>query len=168
MTFSRALSHVLEYEGGYVDHPSDPGGATNMGITRQTLFEWRGQPVSKEDVRRLTRKEAGDIYKARYWDKVQGDEWPEGIAFMLFDAAVNHGPARAVIFAQEAVRVSADGVLGPITKRALLNAEIRDTMIEMAARRMAFYAQIRTFPTFGLGWSRRLMATLAQALDLHP
>lgn len=166
--FQRALFHVLQHEGGYVDHPSDPGGATNMGITIGTLSEFRGQTATKEDVKNLTREEAARIYRAKYWDAVWGDDWPEGIALFMFDAAVNHGPRRAIMFAQRAVGVQGDGVLGPLTRKAILNAEVRETIIEMAARRMVFYGQLSTFKTFGFGWSRRLMATVAHALDLHP
>lgn len=67
-TFPRALALVLAQEGGYADHPYDPGGATNFGITIATLRDWRGRPVSKADVRALGRDEVAAIYRARYWN----------------------------------------------------------------------------------------------------
>gem|GEM_PF-6374819 len=77
--FSACLAHVLASEGGYVDHTKDPGGATNMGITLATLQEWRGRPIAKTDVRDLTRDEAAAIYRAKYWNKVKGDDLPAGL-----------------------------------------------------------------------------------------
>ncbi len=94
--FERALSLVLKHEGGFADHPADPGGATMMGITQATLAEWRGRPVTKDEVRALSRVEAGAIYRARYWDAVKGDDLPSGLDLAAFDYAVNSGPARAV------------------------------------------------------------------------
>ncbi len=162
--FDTALEHVLLFEGGYVDHPSDPGGATNMGITIGTLADWRNTPVTKDDVKNLTLQEAGQIYKARYWDACRCDEMPDGIAFMLFDAAVNHGPNRASRFLQQAAGVADDGIIGPQTMGAVLDKDADELIEEYAARRMHFYGQLSTFSVFGLGWSRRLMSAIALAL----
>jgi lysozyme family protein len=164
VVFDTALEHVLSFEGGYVDHPSDPGGATNMGITIGTLAEWRGTPVTKSDVENLTLQEAGQIYKDRYWDVCRCGEMPDGIAFMLFDAAVNHGPHRAKRFLQQAAGVADDGIIGPQTMGAV-NAADPDALVEeYAARRMHFYGQLSTFSVFGMGWSRRLMSAYALSL----
>lgn len=162
--FDAALEHVLQFEGGYVDHPSDPGGATNMGITIGTLADWRGTPVTKDDVRNLTLQEAGQIYKARYWDVCRCGEMPKGIAFMLFDSAVNHGPHRAIIFLQQAAGVADDGIIGPQTLGAVNGADAEQLTEEYAARRMNFYGKLSTFSVFGLGWSRRLMSAYSLAL----
>lgn len=162
--FETALAHVLKWEGGYVDHPSDPGGATNHGVTRQTLTNWRGRPQSREDVRALTRDEAAQIYRARYWDRCRCDEIPAGLDLMVFDAAVNHGPGQAVRLLQQGLGVRVDGLIGPVTLAAARGADLTPALIETAARRMAFYGGLSTFRTFGLGWSRRLMDTLAAAL----
>src|SRR3954447_9587673 len=94
--FANCLAFVLEEEGGYSDMPGDPGGATNMGITRATLADWRGAPVSKDDVLSLERDEAAAIYRRRYWDAIRGDELPAGLDLALFDDAVNSGPRMAV------------------------------------------------------------------------
>jgi lysozyme family protein len=162
--FSKALAHVLIHEGGYVDHPEDPGGATNFGITLATLQGWRGRAVSKADVRALTKAEAGDIYRARYWDACRCGELPEPVALIVYDAAVNHGAARAAKLLQEALGVTADGRIGPVTLDAAGSAEPRALVTEIAARRMVLYGNLAHFRTFGLGWSRRLMGTLAAAL----
>jgi len=163
--FETALEHVLRHEAGFVDHPSDPGGATNMGITIGTLTDWMARTATVEDVRRLTRETAAQIYEARYWKAASCDDWPDGVALMVFDAAVNYGPARAIMFLQQALRIGDDGRVGPVTRAAVAGAEPRALLIEYAARRMRFYGRLSTFTTFGLGWSRRLMDTLAAGLD---
>jgi lysozyme family protein len=165
--FRRCLEHVLIHEGGYSDHPSDPGGATNMGITRAVLESWRGHPVTKADVRALTRDEAATIYAARYWAQVAGDDLPAGIDLAVFDCAVNQGVGRAVRLLQGAAYVVPDGVLGPVTMRAVTSANTRKLLTEFVARRMNAYGSLRdTFKTFGLGWSRRLIAVHAEALSM--
>lgn len=162
--FATALAHVLAHEGGYVDHPDDPGGATNFGITLATLQSWRERSVTKAEVRALTQAEAGEIYKARYWDSCRCDELPGPVAFIVFDAAVNHGVSRAVRILQEAVGVTADGRIGPATLAAAGRADPRGLVSEIAARRMLLYGNLAHFRTFGLGWSRRLMGTLVGAV----
>ena len=171
-SFEKALEHVLEVEGGYVDHPKDPGGATNMGITRKTLSEWRGATVSKEDVRGLTREEAAKIYRARYWDAVRGDELPPAVAFLMMDVAVNSGPTRAVKTVQKALSalgqgLRIDGKIGPKTLAAINAAPIDRLIDEFVVRRGIFYATRELFGVFGLGWARRLVSTARRAHSLN-
>ncbi len=157
--FDRCVHFVLPFEGGYSDHPSDPGGATNLGITRAVLEDWRGRTVTKADVKALTLEEASDIYRARYWDRIRGDELPSGVDLIVFDCAVNQGVPRAIRLLQQALNVEADGHIGPKTMSALRSVNIDALIDEFAARRMAAYANLVTlFRVFGLGWSRRLMA----------
>ena len=153
-------SYVLASEGGYVNHPHDPGKATNMGITIGTLRAWRGTKVTNEDVRNLTQKEALAIYKAQYWDTVRADLLPLGLDYLTFDYAVNSGPARAIKDLQRTVGADDDGLIGQKTlskikeyiaangMHALLNA--------YATRRWNFVQGLSTFSTFGDGWRRRI------------
>lgn len=165
--FDRALSHVLKYEGGYSDHPEDPGGATNFGITIGVLREYRGTSVTKQDVRSLSLAEAAKIYRARYWNAASCDHLPAGIDVAVFDCAVNQGVGRAARFLQAAARVGTDGVIGPQTLKAVNNARPDALLCEFMALRMRSYGMLRSlFRTFGLGWSRRLMATYAEAIAL--
>lgn len=166
-TFTAALAHVLVYEGGYSDHPLDPGGATNLGITLAVLRASRGRAVSKADVRALTRKEAAAIYRERYWDAAACGALPSGLDIAVFDCAVNQGVGRARRFLQQAANVKVDGRIGPITLAAIAAAQPEKLLTEFMARRMQSYGLLqKLFPTFGLGWSRRLIATHAAALAL--
>lgn len=164
--FSACLAHVLASEGGYVDHPKDPGGATNMGITLATLQEWRGRPIAKADVRDLTRDEAAAIYRAKYWNKVKGDDLPAGLDLVAFDAAVNSGVYRGSKWLQQAIGAAADGVIGPRTL-ALANAVNTPQAISRSLRaRKNFLLSLSTWPTFGKGWSKRLVSVEAAALKM--
>jgi lysozyme family protein len=164
--FQTALAHVIKWEGGFVDHPDDPGGATNHGITLATLRAWRGEAVTAQDVRELSRDEAAAIYRARYWDRCRCGEMPAGLDLLVFDGAVNHGPGQSVRMLQQALGVAADGLIGPQTLGAAGRADARAAITETAARRMVFYGGLPTFGTFGLGWSRRLMDTVRAGLGL--
>ena len=114
--FEHAVGLVLQHEGGFVQHPSDPGGATKFGITRETLARARGRPVSVDDVRRPdARRRPSPIYRRLYWDAVRADELPPGLDLAVFDLAVNSGPSRAVRMLQAVLGVEADGIVGPVT-----------------------------------------------------
>ena len=154
--FEACLAHVLQSEGGYVDHPSDPGGSTNMGITIATLRTWRGRSVTKADVKALTRAEAAAIYRKNYWDAVRGDDLPRGLDLVAFDAAVNSGVSRGAKWLQSALGVPADGKVGPKTIAAA-NAAHKDAVIDRACDlRLGFLRQLGTWKTFGKGWTRRV------------
>jgi lysozyme family protein len=162
--FAACLTEVLKHEGGYADHPADPGGATNMGITHTTLAAWRGKPVTRQDVRALTRDEAAAIYRARYWDVIRGDDLPRGVDLCVFDFAVNSGPARAARSLQAALGVEMDGTIGPLTLAAAAKREPRALISDLCARRLAFLRSLSTYSVFGRGWERRVSEIEAAAL----
>lgn len=162
--FDLCLEVVLEKEGGFVDHPADPGGATMMGITERTLAAWRGQPVTAAEVRALPREEAKEIYRALYWNTMRCEDLPRGIDLMVFDFGVNAGPAASVKLLQRAVGTAADGATGPVTLGAVRRAEPRALIEALGAARLAFYRGLAGFPTFGKGWTRRVAEVRRQAL----
>jgi len=165
MAFDDALEAILRWEGGYSDHPNDPGGATNFGITIATLRRWRRpEPVTKEDVRNLPREEAREIYRAYYWHECRCDELPDGVALAVFDSAVNQGPERARRLLQTALRVEADGIFGPITMAAVAAADEATLLDEFMARRAVHYASLTAI--FHLGWYRRVMDIHRRVLAL--
>lgn len=172
--FERVMAEVFRHEGGFVNHPRDPGGATNMGITIGTLAEWRGRPVTVDDVRQLSRKEAMAIYRAKYWDRVAGDDLPAGQDYVAMDGAVNSGVSRGARWLQTALNrvggqdIPQDGAIGPLTLRAAM-AAVRDgrgpaVVQDACAQRLAFKRGLRIWDTFGRGWSRRVAEVEAKAV----
>ncbi|MGX9981117.1 glycoside hydrolase family 108 protein [Methylobacterium fujisawaense] len=164
--FERALALVLVHEGGYVDHPADPGGATNLGITIGTLSGWLGRPATKAEVRALTKATVAPIYRKNYWDAVRGDELPAGVDYCVFDFAVNSGKGRALPSLQRAIGVADDGKIGPITLAAARAKDAGQTVERICADRLAFLKRLSTWPTFGKGWSSRVQGVRAEALAL--
>ncbi len=145
--FDAALAAILAEEGGYVDHPLDPGGATKFGITRATLSAARGRPVSKAEVMALSPEAAAEIYRARYWKAVRGDDLPAGLDLAVFDAAVNSGPSRAIRLLQEALSVPEDGVFGPGTLAAVKAADPARAIESVSALRLAFLRRLAGWPS---------------------
>jgi lysozyme family protein len=164
--FDRALTLVLKHEGGYVDHPKDPGGATNLGITLATLTVWRKRTVSKDDVRALTREEAAAIYRKNYWAKVKGDDLPSGVDYATFDFAVNSGVGRAARFLQETLKIAADGKIGPQTLAACYGASAPGLIAALCDRRLAWLKTLSTWSTFGKGWGARVAGVRKDALAM--
>jgi lysozyme family protein len=165
-SFDRAVAHVLSHEGGFVDHPRDPGGATNFGITRETLSWARGRRASIDDIRLLTREEAISIYRRLYWDTVRADELPPGVDLAVFDLAVNSGPSRAIRMLQKALGVQADGIIGPVTLKAVWEADPSETIRRLSRARLGFLSRLATWSVFGRGWRRRVLAVEREALRL--
>lgn len=163
--FAECVAVVLRHEGGFVDHPRDPGGATNMGITLRTLRDWRGDDsLGADALRAMTEAEARAIYLARYWNPVRGDELPPGVDLAVFDWAVQGGVGRAARDMQGALGVTADGAIGRQTLAALRGADPADVVRDVCARRLA-YLRIRPhWDTFGRGWTRRVEAVERDAL----
>jgi len=167
--FNICLVHILRHEGGYVDHRRDPGGATNLGITRATLAAWRKvklAQVSKSDIRKLGRKEAAEIYRARYWDTSRCGDLPPGIDLVVFDAAVNSGPRRSIRWLQASVGTKTNGHIGQTTIEAASRRKPEAVVRAALARRRAFLRGLSTWKTFGRGWSRRLGAIKKAALEM--
>lgn len=155
MSFDAYIERVLAHEGGYVNHPSDPGGETNWGVTKRSY--------PNLDIRRLTREEAKAIYRRDFWDRVKGDALPGVLAFQALDAAVNHGIGNAVRWMQRAASVADDGIIGPVTLEAIACRDPNDLVMKFNAERLVFYTNLSTFGTFGRGWVRRVAGNLRHA-----
>ena len=166
-SYSTALAEVLKHEGGYVNHPKDPGGATNRGVTQRVYDAFRrnnGLPL--RSVKSLTESELQAIYRLQYWDAVKGDELPAGVDFAVFDFAVNSGPARAIKYLQMVLGVDADGNIGQVTIRAAAEAFPRATINSLCDKRLAFLKNLETWGTFGRGWTSRVAGVRAKALQM--
>lgn len=164
--FDIALAEILRHEGGWVDHPKDPGGATNRGVTLATLSEWLGRTATKAEVKALTVADVAPIYRERYWNVVKADDLPAGVDLMVFDLAVNSGPGRAAKFLQEVVGAAADGQIGPATLAKVAALHPLAVIDGMAQRRERFYRGLNTFDTFGRGWMKRLSDVTAKAKEM--
>jgi lysozyme family protein len=154
--FDRAFALTLKYEGGYVDHPKDPGGATNLGVTIETWSTYIGHDATKAEIKALTPAKVKPLYKRRYWDKVMGDRLPDGLDLAVYDFAVNSGPARACKALQKVLRTAQDGVLGDDTLQALKGKDVTDVITAFNAERQRFLKSLSTYSTFGVGWSKRV------------
>ena len=165
MNFEEALEHVLKHEGGFVNHPKDPGGMTNLGVTKKVWDEWIGRESSEDEMRNLKPEDVAPLYKKLYWDRVKGDDLPSGVNYCVFDAAVNSGTGRAAKWLQEAVGAVPDGAIGAKTL-AKVAAHDADSLVNAYCDvRLNFLKSLKTFDTFGKGWSRRVEGVRQTALD---
>lgn len=164
--FDKALQEVLKHEGGFVNHPQDPGGATNKGITIATYRKWIDKNGTIEDLKRISDTQVAKIYRSVYWNAVKGDELPYGIDYAVFDFGVNSGPTRAAKYLQAVLGVAQDGKIGPITIAAAHKADAESVVKALCDRRMAFLKSLKTFTTFGKGWARRVDEVRALALQM--
>lgn len=161
--FKAALVRVLASEGGYVDHPKDPGGATFQGVTQRTYDAYRrGKGMKLRTVRSMAESERDEIYRRQYWDAVQGDNLPAGVDYVMFDGCVNSGPKQSIKWLQRALGAAyhgaIDGVIGLATLAALNAVEDMPALIDrICARRLAFLRALGTWPTFGKGWKSRVV-----------
>lgn len=160
--FAECLQALLNHEGSYVFHEKDPGGMTNLGVTKKVWEEYCGYEVTEKTMRGLTPVMVAPLYKTKYWDKIRGDDLPSGVDYAVFDAAVNSGPGRATKWLQATVSVEADGSLGAKTLAAA--AVFKGALIsDYSKRRLSFLLDLSTWSTFGKGWTRRVNEVEAKA-----
>lgn len=154
--FPALVPLLLKHEGRFVNDPKDPGGATNMGITIGTLTQWRGHPVTPDDVLALTQDEALEIYRAWYWAQPGIGRLPIGIDRAVFDFAVHSGAKRAIMALQRVLKVADDGRLGPISYAAAARADPVETVKRLIAGRELFLSRLSIWPRYRNGWTTRL------------
>lgn len=165
--FEKALATVLVWEGGYVNDPRDPGGATMRGVTQKVYDRYRQQRggVTK-DVRYIDEAELRDIYKAQYWDLIAGDALPSGVDLVVFDYAVNSGATRAGRALQQVCGVRVDGNVGLSTAAAAKAMDAEKLIDGICDERLTFMRRLKTFATYGKGWTRRVEGIRKQALAM--
>lgn len=164
--FDQALAAVLVHEGGYVNDPQDPGGATNKGVTQAVYDDWRhGQGAAPRSVRQLEPAEVQAIYRHLYWDRIKGDDLPSGVDYATFDFAVNSGVSRAARFLQTAAGVASDGIIGPATIAAT-KVSPSNVITALVDHRLSFLRSLGTFPRFRKGWTARCNEVRAKALEM--
>jgi len=160
--FDKCLEMLLHHEGGYVWHEEDPGGETNLGVTKKVYQDWGGT----KDMIDLTVEDVAPIYKKNYWDRCKCDELSSGLDWAVFDWAVNSGTRRVSKALQKACGAERDGVIGNKTLSLANGQDVKYMIEEIGVIRQSFYESLRTFKTFGRGWTRRNKETTEQALSM--
>jgi lysozyme family protein len=158
MNFDQAFEKLIGHEGGYSNHPEDPGGETMFGVTAR-VARANGYDGAMRDLPIATAKA---IYRSSYWDSVRADELPDAVRFDVFDASVNSGPGQAIRFLQRATGSTDDGRLGPLTMRAVkaMDAQLLDKRLN--GYRLRFMSELKTWPSFGRGWAARIATNLIE------
>jgi lysozyme family protein len=156
MDFNRAFDLLITHEGGFSNHPDDPGGATMYGVT-EAVARANGYKGAMRD---LTLDFSKSVYRKNYWDVCRCDQMPDVIRYPLFDAAVNSGPRQAIKWLQAAAGVKPDGIIGPITQQTVNVLPAQVTRQKMIGNRLRFMTELRNWPSFSKGWARRVAAIL--------
>lgn len=166
-SYEFCLQRVLAHEGGYTNHPADPGGPTNFGIT---IFDYRKYvkpDATAADIRAMKADEAKTIYRARYWDAQRCDELPAGVDFAVFDYGVNSGTGRSGKVLRRALKLPDHS--GTVSDAVIAAARAADPETLIAAicdERLRFLKSLKTWPVFGGGWSRRVADVKTAALAM--
>lgn len=168
--FQVCLPRILKHEGGYVDDRFDPGGATNLGVTLATARAYKldldgDGDVDKADVKALTPATVASVYHRGYWLASSADIAPSGLDYAVFDCAVNQGVGRAVRWLQQVAKVTPDGMIGPVSVKAIQTVDTGRAIKEFCRLREAHYRSLPTFGRFGKGWLNRLNEVQAKALE---
>jgi len=162
--FKECLDLVLKSEGGWVNNPKDPGGETNLGVTKVVWEEWVGHPV--ETMKNLTKDQVAPLYEQKYWRPCYGEVLPRGLDFVVFSMGVNAGPGRSVKLLQSAIGCVSDGIIGSRT-RELISASNSATLInKFSESRRDYYRSLKTFPIFGKGWLARVDHEETEAFNM--
>ena len=164
--WKRSFELMLKSEGGWSDHPSDPGGMTNLGVTKRVWEQWVGRESNEKEMRSLTPAMVEPLYKRKYWDACKCDDLPEGLDYLVFDFAVNAGPGRSIKTLQSAVGTTPDGIIGPKTLSAVRAIDPHELIEKFSVAKTEFYESLPTFPTFGRGWLNRVADVKVKASNM--
>jgi lysozyme family protein len=175
-SFREAQRRCLAYEGGYSNHPKDPGGVTLNGVTQERYDQYRAskglpqQPLTREmNGTAAWNIERDDIYRRYYWRPAGGPELNPGVDAAIYDYSVNSGHSRGVKVLQRLVGVTVDGRVGPQTIEAANKRNPQVLVGAICDERLAFLQSLKTWPTFGGGWASRVadVRKYATRLALH-
>ena len=165
--FPRIFALLVKHEGGYINHPEDPGGRTNYGITQRVYEKFLDREVTEQEMKEMSMENVFVIYQRDYWNPIHGDELPSGVDLCVFDWAVNSGVSQASKEFQRVLGVLDDGIIGSRTVAAACERENQAVVVEaISQKREDFYRSLGTFDTFGRGWLRRNDETLEEALRM--
>lgn len=169
LTFDTAFERLIGHEGRFQNDRQDRGnwtsGRIGVGQLKGTKFGISAMTYPHLDIRNLTLREAKEIYRQDFWDRVGGDDIHAAIVYQLFDAAVNHGPGNAIRMIQRAVAVADDGGYGPITETAVNQTDVNDVLLKFNAQRIRFFTKLSNFKRYGAGWMNRVADNLSYAAE---
>jgi len=163
-SFKECLDLLLKSEGGWVNHPSDPGGETNLGVTKRVWEEYLGHPV--ESLKKLTKEDVAPLYELKYWRPCYCEVLPRGLDFAVFSMGVNAGTGRSIKLLQQAIGCVPDGVIGPRTRELISSSNSADIIAKFSEARRHYYESLKTFPVFGKGWLARVDREELEALSM--
>ncbi len=152
MNFDECFTALLAHEGDFADLENDPGGKTRYGVT-EAVARAAGYTG---DMRVLPLNLAKTIYQSQFWEAIRGDELPDEVRYFVFDAAAASGVKQSILWLQRALRVNADGILGPVTLGAAHAADPDKLKARLLSQRLRFMAGLSNWPSFSRGWSRRI------------
>ena len=164
--WDNCFAMVIKSEGGFVNNPKDPGGMTNLGVTRSAWQGFLNRDVTETEMRGLTPEAVKPFYKALYWDRIKGDSLPSGVDYAAYDLAVNSGPHKAAQYLQEIAGAPVDGMIGPKSLEAIQSCDAKETADAICDMRLEFLKKLSTFDTFGKGWSHRVADVKAKAISM--
>ena len=162
--FGHCLDLVLKSEGGWVNHPSDPGGETNLGVTKRVWEEWVGHPV--ESMKNLTKDQVAPLYEQKYWRPCYGEVLPRGLDLVVFSMGINAGTGRSIKLLQQSIGCVPDGVIGPTTRGLICSSNTANLISKFSESRREYYRSLKNFPVFGKGWLARVDKEEQEALQM--
>ena len=165
--YRECLDLVLKSEGGWTGPTGlkgDPGGETNLGVTKAVWEEYVGHPV--QTMKNLTKDDVAPLYEQKYWKACYGEVLPRGLDFIVFSMGVNAGPGRSVKLLQQSIGCVPDGVIGPTTRSLICASNTATLIAKFSEVRREYYRSLKTFPIFGKGWLSRVDHEEATALNM--
>lgn len=165
-TYDTAIAKVFQDEGGYSNHPNDPGGATNWGITINDARAYWKPHATPNDVRNMPRVVAEEIYRHKYAAPVRYDQLPAGFDYSVLDFGINSGVGRAIPYAASILGAPGAKIDALVPLAAAYPNKI-ELIQKYWAKRLSFLKQLRIWSTFGKGWGRRVATGEALAVKLY-
>lgn len=166
--FQACLELVLKSEGGWTGPTGlagDPGGETNLGVTKRVWEEYVGHPV--ESLKKLTKDDVAPLYELKYWRPCYGEVLPRGLDFVVFSMGINAGPGRSIKLLQSSIGCVPDGVIGPRTRGLISDSNCAALIAKFSEARREYYRSLKNFPIFGKGWLNRVDHEEAEALNME-
>lgn len=158
--FKKYAPKLLQLEGGYINHPADSAGPTNLGVSLKTYKAYCGEGKTIKDLRNMSYETWQNIMKDLYWDKCRADEIEnQSLAEIIVDWCVNSGLV-GLRKVQEIAGCKPDGIAGPITLSLINTSDPKSLFDRIWDARKQFYTNIvKKNPSqkvFMNGWMNRL------------